>query len=81
MEGSITAHTGLFRVACGVERLCPAECRCDGHPRQVRGEGACVVVGSSLLWLCTGRRVLLGEVAVKSAISIYSAPHLSQKQR
>jgi hypothetical protein len=28
-----------------------------------------VVLGSSLLWLCTSRRVLLGEVAVKSSRS------------
>ena len=28
-----------------------------------------------LLWFCTGGCVLLGEVAVKSGISIYSGPH------
>jgi hypothetical protein len=27
-----------------------------------------VVVGSSLLWFCIGRRVLLGEVAVRSCV-------------
>src|SRR5215203_3377855 len=69
------AHTGLFRVACGSERLCPDKCRGDGHLRQVRGEGACVVVGSSLLWFCTGGCVLLGEGAVTSEISIYPGPH------
>jgi hypothetical protein len=28
-----------------------------------------VVLGSSLLWFCTGGRVLLGEVAVKSGMT------------
>jgi hypothetical protein len=38
-------------------------------------QGAGVVLGSILLWFCAGRRVLLGEVAVKSGISIYPGPH------
>jgi hypothetical protein len=37
--------------------------------------GAGVVLGSMLLWFCAGRRVLLGEVAVKSGISICPGPH------
>jgi hypothetical protein len=28
-----------------------------------------VVLGGILLWFCTGRRVLLGEVAVKSGMT------------
>jgi hypothetical protein len=31
--------------------------------------------GSIRLWFCTGRRILLGEVAVKSGISICPGPH------
>ena len=33
-------------------------------------ERACVVLGSIVLWFCTGRRVLLGEVAVKSGMTL-----------
>ena len=37
------------------------------HP--VRREGSCVVLGSIVLWFCTGRRVLLVEVTVKSGMA------------
>jgi hypothetical protein len=54
----------------------------SGDPlHQVRGEGACVVLGSIVLWFCIGRRVLLLEVAVKSEISIYPGPHRPHCER
>src|SRR5215216_5298159 len=62
-----SAHAGLFRFACGGEHRSPVLWRIGDPLRQVRGEGTCLVLGSSLLWFCTGRRVLLEEVGVKSS--------------
>jgi hypothetical protein len=71
MEGSIPARTlGYFARCLWGEHGGPVD-----PLRQVRGEDACVVLGSMLFWLCTGRRVLLGEVGVKSGISICLASH------
>jgi len=44
-------------------------------------ERGCVVLGSIVLWFCTGRRVLLGEVAVKSGANRDSALHRPQWRR
>jgi hypothetical protein len=76
MEGGITARPlDYFALLVGAS-IVALFSAVSGDPlrqvRQVRGEEACVVLGSMLFWLCTGRRVLLGEVGVKSGISIFA---------
>ncbi len=70
MVGSITARTldyfGLL-VAASVIALCSAGVATLCIKFEERG--ACVVLGSIFLWFCTGRSVLLGEVAMESGMT------------
>ena len=71
MGGSITARTldyfALF-VAASIMALFSALVIALCVKFEERGLGW--FLGSILFWFCTGRRVVLGEVAVRSGISI-----------
>jgi hypothetical protein len=70
MEVGISARTldylGLL-VAASIVALCSALVTAICIRFEERG--ACVVLGSIVLWFCTSRRVLLVEVTVKSGMA------------
>ena len=71
MGGSITARTldyFALLVGASIVALCSGVVATLCVKFEERGLGW--FLGSLLFWFCTGRRVLLGEVAVTSGISI-----------